>query len=449
LLRPTPDEEDAVNTLNEYTNLGELAERRGDLTLALAEYTNASLLDEHRESFLRLARVHFKKREWSACLHAFDLAATKPAGPGPELLGDAAVFATAAMYELGYLDLARTNCPTLRALHPQDPYVERLCKIIDSPFSSPDDPLGCGRVCFSLYWRAPWETSVTPTPRTACTRQHLEPDLLYQPTPVSFAHDTSTRHPLVLLTAPRPVPTLPATLESLRAGNVYEWPSTMLLVSDGPLELKYLESGWRTDTSPSRTGSAKTFVRALRRALELCPDLKLLTIMEDDVEVCRNFFDYLRLVKVPDDLALVTWFTCEFPGEERMHEEASRRGWRHPSSYDFPVLARRSTQSFVLFQCATLTRDTVERLLRCPRVLDWHQENGHDEMPAWALGDVPYAAHFPGLVQHTGGLCSAVAANRTSTPRGRDPQAGERTSPYYVGPDFDALSLVPRGLTLP
>ena len=429
---------------------GELAERRGDLARAVELYRQATTLDDCREPLLRLARVHFKKREWSACLNAFDLAVTRPAGPGPELLSDATVFAAAAMYELGYLDLARTNCPTLRALHPRDPNVDRLCRIIEAPWTSPNDPLGCGRVCFSLYWRAPWETDVTPTPRNACTRQYLEPDLLYQPTPVSFSRDTSARHPLVLLTAPRPTPTLPATLASLRASYVDRWPSAKLLVSDGPLEPTcLLGANWETDISPSTTGSAKTFVRALRRALELCPDLKLLTIMEDDVEVCRSFFDYLRLVKVPDDLALVTWFTYEFPGEERMHEEASRRGWRHPSSYTVPVLARRSTQSFVLFQCATLTRDTVDRLLRCPRVLDWHQENGHDEIPAWALGDVPYAAHFPGLVQHTGGLSSAVAANRTTAPEGRDPQVGARTSPYYVGPEFDALSLVPRGSVLP
>jgi hypothetical protein len=426
---------------------GELAERRGDLARAVELYGQAAVLEDRRESLLRLARVHFKRREWAACLEVFEQSLKRPAGPGPELLSDAAVFAVAAMCELGHLGFARANCPTLRSLHPGNPDVERLCKIVEAPWSSADDPLGCGRMCFSLEWLGPWEKDNTPNPRPRCTRRHLRETSLYRPVPATYSRDFRTNHPLVLLTTPRPTPTLPSTLTSLQCNGVDKWTSAKLLVSDGPLEVD-LDPGWTTDTSPSRTGSAKTFVRALHRALKLCPDLELLTLMEDDIEVCRNFFDYLSLVKVPSGLALVTWFTYEFPGEKRLHEEASRGGWRHPSVYS-PVLAVRSVQSFVLFQCATLTRDTVERLLRCPRVLDWPQENGHDEMPAWALGDVPYAAHFPVLVQHTGGLCSAVAATRTVAPEGRDPQAGERKSPYYVGPEFDALSLVPKGTPLP
>jgi len=35
-----------------------------------------------------------------------------------------------------------------------------------------------------------------------------------------------------------------------------------------------------------------------------------------------------------------------------------------------------------------------------------------------------------------------VAANRAEQPSGRDPQAGERTSPHYVGRDFNAISLL-------
>lgn len=267
---------------------------------------------------------------------------------------------------------------------------------------------------------------------------------------MSFQKIPQGPHPLVLMTAPRPVPTLRATLDSLRLAGSAWWPWSKIVIADGyrPHQDDLL-GDWNVRHLDTPRGSAKTFVRALETALEACPDLERLTFLEDDVEVCRHFFRYLSFTEIPPDLSLVTWFTYEFPSEARMHEEASRQGWQHPGTYGVPVLARRSCRNFILAQCVTLTRGTVDRLLRCPRVHDWVEENGHDEMPAWALGDSPYAAHFPVLVQHTGGLSSAVAANRKTVPEGRDPQAGARTSPSYVGRDFDALSLLPRSFEVP
>lgn len=438
--------------------LGELAERRGDLQEAAKWYERASLARPSPKFYLRQARVHYKRGEWRACLDAFQAACTKTACPGdtgPESVEEAMVCANAATYELGHAAMARQNCPALRRLFPGDPGVENLCRVIEAPWTTPADPAGCGRFCATVSWRAPWETATVPPPRSKCTRRvTVAHDALYASEPVGFTCEPGAPHPLVVMTAPRPEPTLPATLNSLRAAGSDRWPWPKLLVSDGVLRtgsetLQALDSsGWTIrNPDPSPKGSAKTFVRALENALETSPNLELLTFVEDDVELCANALDYVRRVKVPGDVALVTWFTYEFPQEERLHEEAQRRGWRHPYSYGVPVLARRSTRNLVLAQCLTLTRDAVYRLLRCPRVRDWPQENGHDEMLAWALGDVPYAAHFPGLVQHEGGLCSAVAANRSASPAGRDPQSGARTSPYYVGRDFDALGLTPKNFT--
>jgi len=435
--------------------MGELAEREGDLIAAESWYLTDAQQTQGLRAFLRLARVRFKRQMWAECLDAFDQAASKfPSGElddGTETIEEAMICATAAMYASGYLDLARKNCSVLRQIFSKHPGIENLCRVVESSWKTSEVP-ACKRMCIDVKWLAPWEDPLTThqTSKAWCTRRYSVPHapVLYEPSRVLIEKlRPPPPHPIVVLTSPRPVPTLPATVNSLQRAGLSRWPWPRILVSDGRLPTECRPDGpsaWDVvSESPSRSGSAKTFVRALEEAIRACPVLELVTVIEDDVEFCENFLDYVRLIRVPSNHALVTWFTYEFPGEKREHEEASRKvGWTHPSLYGVPVMASRTITKFVLLQCATLTRETVDRLLACPRVRDWPQENGHDEMLSWALGDVPYAAHFPILVQHVGGLNSAVAANRAEQPSGRDPQAGERTSPHYVGRDFNAISLL-------
>lgn len=192
---------------------------------------------------------------------------------------------------------------------------------------------------------------------------------------------------------------------------------------------------------PARQGSAIGFVSALRHALANDGDLEYLTFIEDDVSMCRNALSYMARVGIPQDLSFVSWFTYDYD----YATPPMQRQTPHPSESRTAVLGVRPSRYFILIQACTFPRRTVERLLRCPRITsEWPKREGHDEMVAWALGDALYATHFPILVQHTGGLNSAVVLDRGQAKLAPgDPWAEERKSPYYKGDAFDALSLMP------
>jgi hypothetical protein len=172
----------------------------------------------------------------------------------------------------------------------------------------------------------------------------------------------------------------------------------------------------------------------LRVALALDPKLEAVTVIEDDVAFCRNFLLYLSSVELPSDAAFVTWYTHPYDYSYK----PARPQMLHPSESKTPLWAFRPSRFFILSQCCTLPRRTVDRLLDCPHVTEsWHKRNGRDEMIAWALGDALYATHFPILTQHTGGLNSAVLLPT-------DQSEGARSSPFFVGEEFDALSLLSR-----
>lgn len=157
---------------------------------------------------------------------------------------------------------------------------------------------------------------------------------------------------------------------------------------------------------------------------------------------------YIARLLVPEDAAFVTWFTYDYDYSSPPHPLPAV----HPATLGRPVLARRSSRYFILTQCCTFPRRTVERILDCPLAsANWPKRNAHDELISWALGDAPYAAHFPVLVQHTGGLNSAVSLDQARSASidpellsyPDDPQAGARDCPYYAGSHFNAMSLIP------
>jgi hypothetical protein len=290
-----------------------------------------------------------------------------------------------------------------------------------------------------------------------CTRIHIprrRTDFYYQVTPARRQPHPNPHHVLVLQTATRRPSTLADTLESLFQAGLREWPGPKLISADQPLtQVDWGRSLWSSrqihdlvvcresvhEHGAPPVGAARAFVSALRLSLAIDPDLELLTFVEDDVELCRNTLTYANQIVVPESATFITWFTYDYDWSNPPHDPPRVHPSRHAETC-YPVLAIRPSRFFILTQMITLPRATIELILQCPRAArDWPKLDGHDELIAWALGDAPYATHFPVLVQHTGGLNSAVVLARGGDP---GPQEGARTSPYYVGRDFDALSLV-------
>jgi hypothetical protein len=284
------------------------------------------------------------------------------------------------------------------------------------------------------------------TPPHYCTRKQSSRtvlDFYYEHRSIEL-HPPSKHHDLVVMTACRPLGlTLEKTLLSLKSAGSERWQGNTIVSSDGLCSPFNRDSIWESYEQNPAKGSALAFIQTLKRVLSMNPDLDYLTIVEDDVELCKNALDYIAQVTIPHDASFLSWFTYpyDFSGlERRPNYQVS------PARESIPLatLACRPSRFFVLNQVCTYSRRTLDRLLTCPHITDgWPQRNGHDEMPAWALGDELYATHLPILAQHTGGLNSAVTLSRKPLDsESNDPQAGERTSPLYVGANFDALCLL-------
>lgn len=302
--------------------------------------------------------------------------------------------------------------------------------------------------------RSPWESDEEVEQLSAgdgpgeCTRLQIlrsDLDFTYEALAVRRQVPDTRRHVLAVRTAPRPCgSSLGTTVASLGEGGALgRWLGNKVVVVDGLLSRREVDEyrlEWELFASGTKMGSALSLVETLRTALGACPDLEHVTLVEDDVEVCRGFLDYVPTVAVPDDVAFVSWFTYDYDWAwpRRPYQCADLAGLGRP------VLASRTSRFFVLSQAVTLPRRTVDCVLRCPMVAEgWPTLDGADRMLSWALGDARYAVHFPILVQHAGGDNSAVALARGPLPEGADdPQAGDRKSPHYVGRDFDAGSLI-------
>jgi hypothetical protein len=312
--------------------------------------------------------------------------------------------------------------------------------------------MSCDKFCEKNHPLSAWDTdreiqeSEPFTQPHCCTRKQSSRtalDFYYEHRSIEL-HRPSKHHDLVVMTACRPLgSTLEKTLQSLKSAGAERWQGNTIVSSDGLCPPFNRDSIWKSYEQTPAKGSALAFIQAIKRVLSMNPDLDYLTIVEDDVELCKNALDYIAQVVVFSDVSFLSWFTYpyDFSGLER------RPNYRvSPARESIPLatLACRPSRFFVLNQVCTYPRRTLDRLLACPHITDdWPQRNGHDEMPSWALGDELYATHLPILAQHTGGLNSAVTLSREALANtSSDPQDGERTSPLYVGADFDALSLL-------
>ena len=306
--------------------------------------------------------------------------------------------------------------------------------------------------CPHAGWKSPWEKETAPvlysgagTSQGECTRLHVPRrslDFQYATAPATYG-EPSKRHVLVVQTAPREPSSLGDTIASLARGGAAKWPGPRFISSDGSLtdSKTAVHLGWPLVESPSLTGSAKAFVRTLRVTLNTWPDVEYLTFIEDDVSCCENTLPYVTRTEVPADVALLSWFTFDYDFSSPCHPRIGP----HPAAARSPVLATRSSRFFILTQAITLPRRTIDRILSCPAASrHWPKTHAHDELISWAVGDSLYAVHFPILFQHRM-VPSAVSQAGLHLPS--DPgnaQEGARTSPHYMGDDFDALSLLPR-----
>jgi len=241
----------------------------------------------------------------------------------------------------------------------------------------------------------------------------------------------SAHHPLFVQTARRPNgDSLQVTLDSLEKAGSCEWKGQKWIVSDGYLpEVPVKWEGVHAVTiEQPGLGSAKTFLAILQKALEVDPMLECLTYFQDDVVLSRNSLDYIAQVQIPADLSLISWFNTD---------------WLKPDYVLPPILGCRPTRWFIRSQAITLTRSAIEGMLYCYHVINWPRITSCDAMPAWALGDIPYADHYPSLVQHTEGFNSACNMTlRKQQITDACPHQGARISPSFMGEDFDALSLM-------
>jgi len=241
--------------------------------------------------------------------------------------------------------------------------------------------------------------------------------------------DPSLYHLLTIQTAIRPnQSSLPTTLDSLEQAGVKRWNGPKIIVSDG--YAPDVPPSWKlfvVSTKQPALGSAKTFVKLLRLAIATDPLLEYLTYFQDDIVLAKNSLDYISQVAIPKELSLVSWFNTD---------------WHKPDFTPPAVLGHRATSLFIRSQAVTFTRMAVNAMLYCHEVTHWPKLDACDAMPAWALADIPYADHYPGLVQHTEGFNSACNLTfQQHQLRSKCPHNGERTSPSFVGENFDALSL--------
>jgi len=305
--------------------------------------------------------------------------------------------------------------------------------------------------CPNSRWKSPWEPEIEVehmepgTPPHHCTRLHVPRrslDFQFQTQPVTLG-PPSPHHALTVMTAPRQQDTLSDTLRSLQQGGIEKWSGPRHLVADYRLELlqdlSRIPAFFNLSSSNAQQGSAKSFIRSLEIAIEVDPNLDYLTFLEDDISLCKSALDYVARVRVPGDLAFVTWFTYDYDYSAPKHPAVTP----HPGLLGRPVLACRSSRYFILNQACTFSRKTIDKILRCPTARHWPKIHAHDELVSWVLGDALYGAHFPVIVQHVGSENSAVthAGHHLPADAG-NAQSGVRSSPYYLGDEFDAASLL-------
>lgn len=242
-------------------------------------------------------------------------------------------------------------------------------------------------------------------------------------------------HVLAVMTClGREVP-LQRTLMSLNQAGLQRWAGPKLLVHDGLIETRAGLHAWTIrDFDRPLAGQASTFLSVLEYAA-MEPGFTALTMFEDDVVLAKNALDYIAGTAIDPDLAVISWFTIDGmtgPPEPFLHITAavdfrpSNAAITMPAAAVETVLRRYRPSN----QAITMPADTVNKILASKRLKEWPERNGADRI-FWEVPGTPCAVHYPNLVQHTGE--QSMVGN-----------AGERTSPSFIGEDANALALFDR-----
>lgn len=200
------------------------------------------------------------------------------------------------------------------------------------------------------------------------------------------------------------------TLASLAAAGASTWPGSRVVFFDG-LPLAGIDPWWEVVSLPKR-GQAQTFFSVLRAASNRSCAL---TMFEGDVVLPRNALPYIATAVLDPDIVLASWF--------------HRLGPRVPT-----VDPHWHVEHASMFSCnqgITVSRAAIRRLLDSSALRDWSEPHGADMIFSRVMPQARVAHHFPNFVQHTGGAESLVG------------NVEPRTSPTFVGEDFDALMLIP------
>jgi len=202
----------------------------------------------------------------------------------------------------------------------------------------------------------------------------------------------------VVLTAPRPEPTLERTLESLRRAG---WPDC--LVSE----------------DPGSRGQFSAWIEALGRIVRWRPDADAYLVIEDDVAFCRDLRKYAERTLWPDRADKVALCSPYSPAVYR----AERRGWNRQDRGFHLVGALAwilppKAACDVLRDLSPLVGTEASRRGADYLVGDWAAKTGRS---VWY--------HTPSLAQHTGLRNSARGDEAVGPMRRAGDLIGEEATP--------------------
>lgn len=220
-------------------------------------------------------------------------------------------------------------------------------------------------------------------------------------------------HVLAIMTCTGREELLARTLDAIDARV---WRGRCVLMADGRLNTATIPYQWFV-RHPSaridrRIGQARTFFETLREAAET-PGFTRLTMFEDDLRAVQHLLNYVAAVKYDDDIAMHSWFHQLAPNPLQTK----------------PMWMIGTAREFSCNQAITLPASTVHALLASSQLKNWSEPHGADMLIGSVMPDASVAYHFPNLVDHVGGDSSLVG------------NTGARSSPTFIGEDFDALDL--------
>lgn len=162
---------------------------------------------------------------------------------------------------------------------------------------------------------------------------------------------------------------------------------------------------------------------ALWEALSLSGPDSDLTVLENDLALARNAFTVFGRTRVPDDLALVTWFR-HLPIERLFFPPPC------PAIVRLPFNTRPGKGRFSNTQAFTLPARTVRRLLAQPAAFtDWTRRPFVDNLLGRLLDGDLYGVVLPCIVEHIG-VRSAYGWDSSAI-----------TAVETIAPDGDALTI--------